>query len=112
MNSGLVVVKTIIPDGPASICNIIESNDLLVSVSNVSVAGLSHHDISKLFSTFEIGDRVKLTFARSIQLSNDLISSNDNLDEAHNEFDLITVDICKFDQIYFNLYSLSVNSSL
>lgn len=98
LNSGLVIVKTIIADGPASISGIIQPADILVSVSNVSVSGLNHSDIAKLFGTFEIGDRVKLTFARSLQLPDELINqqaNNQNGDALDDEFDLITVDICK-----------------
>lgn len=99
LNSGLVVVKTIISDGPASLSGIIQPGDFLVSVSNVSVSGLNHSDIAKLFSTFEIGDRVKLTFARSLQIPTELTdlpgANLINSEASADEFDLITVDICK-----------------
>lgn len=94
------MVKTIIPDGPASISGIIQPGDHLVSVSNVSVSGLNHSDIAKLFATFEMDDRVKLTFARGLHLSSELINSSnnivaDNSEQPPEEFELITVDICK-----------------
>lgn len=96
-----MVVKTIIPDGPASISGIIQPGDHLVSVSNVSVSGLNHSDIAKLFATFEMDDRVKLTFARGFHLPSELINSANNMPDngdavgVSDEFDLITVDICK-----------------
>lgn len=107
LDSGFVVVKTIIPGGPAATSGIIQPGDHLVSVSNVSVSGLNHSDIAKLFSTFEIDDRVKLTFARGLHLPSELISSNSNNNliadtvngtdagQLPDEFDLIAVDICK-----------------
>lgn len=98
LNSGLVVIKSIIENGPASLSGVILPRDILVSVSNVSVNGLNHNDIAKLFSTFEIGDRVKLTFARSLQLPIELIDMKNNgeLETVNgNEFDLIQIDIFK-----------------
>ena len=72
IDKGLVVVKSIIPGGPAYTSGVIQPGDVLVSVSGVSVAGLQHSDIARLFATFTVGDRIKLTFARGYQLPPDL----------------------------------------
>ncbi|CAG2168782.1 unnamed protein product, partial [Oppiella nova] len=86
IDKGLVVVKSIIPGGPAYSSGVIQPGDVLVSVSGVSVAGLQHSDIAKLFATFTVGDRIKLTFARGYQLPPDL---NDE------EIDIISVTLTK-----------------
>lgn len=75
LDRGLVVVKNVIPGGPAYSCGVIQAGDVLVSVAGESVNGLLHSDIARLFSNFTVGDRVKLTFARGYQLPPD-VSSN------------------------------------
>lgn len=62
---GYLLVRSVIPGGPAHASGIIRPGDILISAVGVSVAGLQHTDIARLFSTFAVGDRVKLTFARS-----------------------------------------------
>jgi len=74
LDRGLVVVKNILPGGPAAASGVIQPGDVLVSVSGVSVNGLLHSDIARLFSTFMVGDRVKLTFARGYQLPAEIIA--------------------------------------
>ena len=86
IDKGLVVVKSIIPGGPAYSSGVIQPGDVLVSVSGVSVAGLQHSDIARLFATFTVGDRIKLTFARGYQLPPDL---NDE------EVDILSVTLTK-----------------
>ena len=86
IDKGLVVVKSIINGGPAHASGVIQPGDVLVSVSGVSVAGLQHSDIARLFATFSVGDRIKLTFARGYQLPADL---------AEEEVDFITVNLSK-----------------
>ena len=86
LDRGLVLVKNVIHGGPAFQSGIIQPGDVLVSVSGVSVSGLQHSDIARLFSTFTVGDRVKLTFARGYQLPPEL---NDD------DFELITVNLEK-----------------
>ncbi len=80
------MVKSIIPGGPAYSSGVIQPGDVLVSVSGVSVAGLQHSDIARLFATFTVGDRIKLTFARGFQLPPDL---------NEEEIDLISVTLTK-----------------
>lgn len=63
-DNGLVLVRSIIPGGPAHIEGSIRPGDILVSAVGIPVYGLEHTDIAKLFSTFVVGDRVKLIFAR------------------------------------------------
>jgi C-terminal processing protease CtpA/Prc len=75
LDRGLVVVKNVIPGGPAYSCGVIQAGDVLVSVSGESVNGLLHSDIAQLFSNFTVGDRVKLTFARGYQLPPDAQSN-------------------------------------
>lgn len=77
LDKGLVVVKSIVPRGPAHINGIIQPGDVLVSVSGLSVSGLQHSDIARLFATFAVGDRVKLTFARGYQLPFDFTVDDD-----------------------------------
>ena len=72
LDRGLVVVKNVIPGGPAYSCGVIQAGDVLVSVSGESVNGMLHSDIARLFSNFTVGDRVKLTFARGYQLPPDV----------------------------------------
>ncbi|XP_054158773.1 membrane-associated guanylate kinase, WW and PDZ domain-containing protein 2-like [Oppia nitens] len=86
IDKGLVVVKSIIPGGPAHLSGEIEPGDILVSVSGVSVDGLQHADIARLFATFTVGDRISLTFARGYQLPVDL---NDD------DYDILTVELTK-----------------
>ena len=88
LDKGLVVVKNIVPGGPAYLSGVIQPGDVLVSVSGISVSGLQHSDIAKLFSTFSIGDRVKLTFARGYQLPFDI--QNDD-----QEFEYLTLSLSK-----------------
>ena len=64
-DNGLLLVRSIIPGGPAHLNGHIRPGDILVSAVGVSVAGLQHTDIARLFSTFAVGDRTRLTFARS-----------------------------------------------
>lgn len=87
--TGLVVVKSIIPGGPAYQSGVIQPGDVLVSVSGVSVAGLQHSDIARLFATFTVGDRIKLTFARGYQLPPDLIDE---------DVDIINITLMKGNQ--------------
>jgi len=63
--NGILLVRSIIPGGPAHLNGTIRPGDILISAVGVSVAGLQHTDIARLFSTFAVGDRVRLTFARS-----------------------------------------------
>lgn len=86
LDRGLVVVKNVIPGGPAYHSGVIQPGDVLVSVSGVSVSGLQHSDIARLFATFSVGDRVKLTFARGYQLPPDI-----NNDDAEFEFASISI---------------------
>lgn len=86
LDRGLVVVKSIIPGGPAFVSGVIQPGDVLVSVSGVSVSGLQHSDIARLFATFVVGDRVKLTFARGYQLPPELAADDDEY-----EFHAVTI---------------------
>lgn len=63
--NGVLLVRSVIPGGPAHSNGTIRPGDILISAVGVSVAGLQHTDIARLFSTFAVGDRVRLTFARS-----------------------------------------------
>lgn len=63
--NGMLLVRSVIPGGPAHSNGTIRPGDILISAVGVSVAGLQHTDIARLFSTFAVGDRVRLTFARS-----------------------------------------------
>lgn len=64
-DNGMLLVRSIIPGGPAHMNGTIRPGDILISAVGVSVAGMQHTDIARLFSTFAVGDRVRLTFARS-----------------------------------------------
>lgn len=64
-DNGFLLVRSVIPGGPAHSNGTIRPGDILISAVGVSVAGLQHTDIARLFSTFAVGDRVRLTFARS-----------------------------------------------
>ncbi|KAG9510881.1 Membrane-associated guanylate kinase, WW and PDZ domain-containing protein 3, partial [Fragariocoptes setiger] len=64
---GLLIVKNIIPGGPAFDSGAIEPGDVLVSVDGKSVAGFLHIDIAQLFSTFVVGQRVRLAFSRGLR---------------------------------------------
>ncbi|KAI1286845.1 Membrane-associated guanylate kinase, WW and PDZ domain-containing protein 2 [Halotydeus destructor] len=86
LDKGLVVVKNLIPGGPAYQSGIIQPGDVLVSVSGVSVSGLKHSDIARLFGTFSVGDRVKLTFARGYQLPPEI-----NNDDSEYEFFAVSI---------------------
>lgn len=91
LDKGLILVKNVIPGGPAFQSGIIQPGDVLVSVSGVSVSGLQHSDIARLFSTFTVGDRVKLTFARGYQLPPELNDEehefvNVNIEKGENGF--------------------------
>lgn len=88
LDRGLVLVKNVIVGGPASQSGIIQPGDVLVSVSGVSVSGLQHSEIARLFSTFTVGDRVKLTFARGYQLPPEL---------NEEDYELVTVNLEKGD---------------
>ncbi|RWS31352.1 membrane-associated guanylate kinase: WW and PDZ domain-containing protein 2-like protein [Leptotrombidium deliense] len=88
LDKGLVVVKNVIPGGPAYVSGIIQPGDVLVSVSGVSVSGLQHSDIARLFATFSVGDRVKLTFARGYQLPPELSGEEQ-------EYDYISLSLTK-----------------
>lgn len=108
LDRGLVVVKNLIPGGPAYFSGVIQPGDVLVSVSGVSVSGLQHSDIAQLFSTFTVGDRVKLTFARGYQLPPDIMSTinNTNNSTINNNCShqmVIPPDDNDFDYFSFNL---------
>lgn len=64
-DNGLLLVRSIIEGGPAHQNGKIRPGDILISVVGISVSGLQHTDVAKLFSAFAVGDCVKLTFARS-----------------------------------------------
>uniref|UniRef100_A0A6G1SQU6 Membrane-associated guanylate kinase, WW and PDZ domain-containing protein 3 n=1 Tax=Aceria tosichella TaxID=561515 RepID=A0A6G1SQU6_9ACAR len=70
-DSGLLLVRSIIHGGPAHMNGLIRPGDILISAVGVSVTGLQHTDIARLFSTFAVGDRVRLTFARSNYILDD-----------------------------------------
>lgn len=89
LDKGLVVVKSIVPRGPAHVNGIIQPGDVLVSVSGLSVSGLQHSDIARLFATFAVGDRVKLTFARGYQLPFDFQADDDR------EYEFISITLTR-----------------
>jgi atrophin-1 interacting protein 3 (BAI1-associated protein 1) len=99
VDTGLAVVKSILPGGAAFISGVIQPGDVLVSVSGVSVAGLQHSDIAKLFATFSPGDRVKLTFARGYALPPEVLadaSTNASISNVtSHDFELISLTIVK-----------------
>lgn len=64
-DNGLLLVRSIIEGGPAYANALLRPGDILLSAMGFSVAGMSHTDVAILFSTFAVGDRVRLTFARS-----------------------------------------------
>lgn len=64
-DSGVLLVRSVIPGGPAQLNGTIRPGDILLSAVGVPVAGLQHTGIARLFSTFAVGDRIRLTFARS-----------------------------------------------
>lgn len=86
IDRGLVVVKSLIQGGAAQASGVIASGDVLVSVDGLAVAGLQHSDIAQLFSNFNVGDRVKLTFARGFQLPSGF---------NEEDYDIITLKIVK-----------------
>ncbi|XP_053207275.1 membrane-associated guanylate kinase, WW and PDZ domain-containing protein 3-like [Panonychus citri] len=89
LDKGLVVVKNIVPRGPADQSGVIQPGDVLVSVSGVSVSGLQHSEIARLFGTFVVGDRVKLTFARGYQLPPEFTMEEDK------EYEFINISLTK-----------------
>lgn len=64
-DNGVLLVRSVIPGGPAYANGTIRPGDILISAVGVSVTGLQHTDIARLFSTFAVGDRARLTFSRS-----------------------------------------------
>lgn len=86
IDKGLVIVKSLIVGGAAEASGVIQSGDILVSVAGVSVSGLQHSDVAHLFTNFNVGDRVRLTFARGYQLP---IGFSDE------DYDIITLKIVK-----------------
>lgn len=64
-DNGMLLVRSIIQGGPAQMNGSIKPGDILISAVGISFAGLQHTDVARLFSTFAVGDRVRLTFARS-----------------------------------------------
>lgn len=96
LDRGLVVVKTLIQGGAAQQSGVIQAGDVLVSVAGVSVAGLQHAEIALLFLRFEVGDRVRLTFARGYQLPNGFTDE---------DYDIITLKIIKGQQGKLNTFN-------
>src|SRR5690606_9754671 len=86
IDKGLVVVKSLIQGGSAQCSGVIQSGDVLVSGACVSVSGLQHSDIAHLFSTCNVGDRVRLTFARGYQLP---------FGFSDEDYDIVTLKITK-----------------
>nr|XP_027202719.1 membrane-associated guanylate kinase, WW and PDZ domain-containing protein 2-like [Dermatophagoides pteronyssinus] len=86
IDKGLIVVKSLIQGGSASASGVIQSGDVLVSVAGISVSGYQHSDIAQLFQTFNVGDRIRLTFARGYQLPSGI---NDE------DYDIINLKIIK-----------------
>ncbi|KPM08437.1 membrane-associated guanylate kinase, WW and PDZ domain-containing protein 2-like protein [Sarcoptes scabiei] len=86
IDKGLIVVKSLIQGGSAATTGVIQSGDVLVSVAGISVTGFQHSDIAHLFSTFNVGDKVKVTLARGHQLP---INLNDE------DYDIINLKIIK-----------------
>lgn len=78
-DSGLLLVRSVIPGGPAYMNGSIRPGDILISAVGVSVTGLQHTDIARLFSTFAVGDQVRLTFARSNYILNDNLEPDEYL---------------------------------
>lgn len=73
-DNGMLLVRSIIPGGPAHMNGSLRPGDILVSAVGVSVNGLQHTDVARLFSTFAVGDRVRMTFARgSYVVDNNLV---------------------------------------
>lgn len=105
IDKGLIVVKSLIQGGSASASGVIQPGDVLVSVAGVSVSGYQHSDIAQLFSTFIVGDRVRLTFARGYQLP---IGISDE------DYDIINLKIIKgFQGIKLKIfYLMFLNISL
>lgn len=96
LNRGLVVVKNIIIGGPAYHSGVIQPGDVLVSVSGASINGLAHSEIGRLFNSFAVGDRVKLTFARGYKLPPELTLSCSS-DDTSIEYEYQTVTLEKGD---------------
>lgn len=64
-DNGALLVRSIIPGGPAHQDGNIRPGDILISALGVSVTGLPHTEVARLFSTFAVANRIKLTFART-----------------------------------------------
>lgn len=74
-DNGLLLVRSIIHDGPAYHNGIIKPGDILISAVGISVSVLQHTDIAKLFSAFAVGDRVRLTFGRTSYVLGDNLAN-------------------------------------
>lgn len=105
-DNGLLLVRNVIPGGPAHLNGLIKPGDILVSAVGVSVAGLQHTDIARLFSTFAVGDRVRLTFARSAYVVDDNLVPDEYLFSNGTNGDLA---IAVNSNSYFNDNYLSHN---
>lgn len=64
-DNGALLVRSVIPGGPAHQDGNIRPGDILISAIGVAVTGLPHTEVARLFSTFAVGNRIKLTFART-----------------------------------------------
>ena len=78
-DNGMLLVRSIIQGGPAHLNGSINPGDILISAVGVSFAGLQHTDVARLFSTFAVGDRIRLTFARSCFAFDDKIVPDEYL---------------------------------
>lgn len=105
-DNGLLLVRSVIPGGPAHLNGMIRPGDILISAVGVSVAGLQHTDIARLFSTFAVGDRVRLTFARSTYVLDDNLIPDEYLFSNGTNGDLaIAVNSNSYYNNYFNMTS-------
>jgi len=87
IEKGLVVVKSIIPNGPAYHSGVIQPGDYTrLSLWCVSCWTTTCRHRYDSFPTFSVGDRIKLTFARGYQLPPDLMED---------EVDFITLTLMK-----------------
>lgn len=107
-DDGILLVRSVIPGGPAHQNGMIRPGDILVSAVGVSVASLQHTDIARLFSTFAVGDRIRLVFARSNYLVDANFVPDEYLFSNGTNGDLAIA----VNSNYFNQFNQTTNTSI
>ena len=76
IDNGHLMLKSLIEGSPAHHCGVIHTGDVLISVSDRTLFGLTKEDIGVFFSQYKVGEVAKMTFARGFPIPNDFLAKD------------------------------------